>query len=69
MMINFDDCDPETANHVKLTVWYNRFTQFETSKKRQIKNYCLQRGIHQQRGSGKCQKMKKKKKRSRIDFD
>ena len=30
---NFDDCDTETINHVKLMGWYNRFKQGKACKK------------------------------------
>ena len=30
---NFDDCDPETICHVRLTAWYNRYKQRKASKK------------------------------------
>ena len=30
---NFDDCDPETFNYVKLMPWHNKYEQRNASKK------------------------------------
>ena len=30
---NFDDCDPESINHVKLMAWYITYKQHKTCKK------------------------------------
>ena len=30
---NFDDCGPETINHVKLMPWHNKYKQRNASKK------------------------------------
>ena len=31
---NFDYCDPESNNHVRVMAWYNRYKQLKASKKR-----------------------------------
>ena len=31
---NFDYCDPETINHVRLMGWYNKFKQCKSLKKK-----------------------------------
>ena len=33
---NFDDCDLETINHVRLMAWYNRFKQHKACEKKKI---------------------------------
>ena len=32
--VNFDDCDPETINHVRLKAWYDRYKQRKALKKK-----------------------------------
>ena len=32
--VNFDDCDPESINHVRLKAWYDRYKQRKALKKR-----------------------------------